>query len=61
MKLVDELNSKMFTRSKKDLFYAMDFMGLSEIMLSKIVDFYGFDRIEEYDHLESKMNTVSDF
>lgn len=61
MKLVDELNSKMFTRSKKDLFYAMDFMGLSEIMLSKIVDFYGLDKIEEYDHLEFKLNTVSDF
>lgn len=61
MKLMDELNSKMFTRSKKELFYAMDFMGLSEIMLSKIVDFYGFDKIEEYDCLESKTNTVSDF
>lgn len=61
LKLADELNSKMFTRSKKDLFYAMDFMGLSEVMLSKIVDFYGLDRIEEYDHNDSKINSVEDF
>ena len=61
LKLVDELNSKMFTRSKKDLFYAMDFMGLSEVMLSKIVDFYGLDRIEEYDRQNSNTNSVEDF
>ena len=61
LKLADELNSKMFTRSKKDLFYAMDFMGLSEVMLSKIVDFYSLDKIEEYDRQNSNTTSVEDF
>lgn len=46
VKLYDELNAKVFTRSKKDLLAATNFVGISEKLINKIVDFYGFDNIE---------------
>ena len=42
-KLEDELKNKVFTRSKKELFASLNFRGLSETLLSQIVDFYGLD------------------
>ena len=45
VKLFEELQTKVFTRSKKELFAAMNFKGLSETLISRIVDFYGFDNI----------------
>lgn len=47
VKLYDELLTKVFTRSKKDLLAATNFNGLAEINISKIVDFYGFENIEQ--------------
>lgn len=44
-KLYDELAAKVFTRSRKDLLAATNFTGLSEKLIRKIVDFYGFDNI----------------
>jgi NAD-dependent DNA ligase len=43
----------VFTRSKQELLAAMQFTGLSEILINKIVDFYGFENIEnnKYDGL----------
>lgn len=46
-KLYDELAAKVFTRSRKDLLAATNFTGLSEKLVGKIVDFYGFDNIEK--------------
>ena len=46
-KLYDELAAKVFTRSRKDLLAATNFTGLSEKLVGKIVDFYGFDSIEK--------------
>jgi len=46
-KLAEELKSKVFTRSKKDLLSALNFRGLSETLISRIVDFYGWDAIED--------------
>ena len=40
-----ELMEKMFTKTKRDLLAAMNFIGLSTILINKIVDFYGFDDI----------------
>lgn len=43
--LFDELNSKVFTKSRKELLAAMNFNGIGETLVNKIVDFYGFDNI----------------
>lgn len=45
VKLYEELLTKVFTRSRQDLLSAMNFRGLSETLINKIVDFYGFDNI----------------
>lgn len=45
VKLYDELNEKVFTKSRKDLLAAMNFNGIGETIVNKIVDFYGFDNI----------------
>lgn len=47
VKLFDELNEKVFTKSRQDLLAAMNFNGLAEKQVNKIVDFYGFDNIEK--------------
>jgi len=44
-KLNEELLEKVFTKSKQELLAAMNFHGLSETLINKIVDFYGFDNI----------------
>lgn len=51
VKLYDELQLKIFSRSKKELLAAMNFNGLAETSINKIVEFYGFDNIlaERYD------------
>jgi len=46
LKLMDELNSKLFTLPAKNLFCAMNFKGLSEILLNKIIDWCGWLFIE---------------
>lgn len=47
IKLEDELKSKMFNVSKQKLLTALNFTGLAEIQLNKIIDFYGYDNIVE--------------
>ena len=53
VKFYDDLLLNVFTRSKQELLAAMQFTGLSEILINKIVDFYGFENIEnnKYDGL----------
>lgn len=46
-KFYDELLLKLFTRSKQELLAATQFNGLSEILVNKIVDFYGLENIEQ--------------
>lgn len=45
-KLYDELMVKMFTQPKEKLLGAMNFVGLSEVLIGKIVSQYGFSMIE---------------
>ena len=46
IKLYDELYNKVFSQSKEKLLTAMNFIGLSEILIGKIIDHYGYDLIE---------------
>ena len=46
VKLYDELLKNVFTKSKQELLAATNFIGLSETLINKIVDFYGFENIE---------------
>ena len=46
VKLYDELYSKVFSQSKEKLIGAMNFVGLSEVLIAKIIDHYGYDAIE---------------
>jgi DNA ligase (NAD+) len=46
VKLYDELYSKVFSQSKSKLLTAMNFVGLAEISINKIIDHYGYDTIE---------------
>lgn len=46
VKLEKEIYNKIFTQPKEKLFCAMNFNGLSEILLNKIVEFVGFEDIE---------------
>lgn len=46
VKLYDELLKHVFTKSKQELLAATNFIGLSEKLINKIVDFYGFENIE---------------
>ena len=45
-KFYEELESKFFNCPEEKLFLAMPFKGLSEILLGKIVDFYGVEFIK---------------
>lgn len=47
VKLYDELNSKVFTKSKQELLAAMNFCGVGETIVNKIVDFYGYENVEK--------------
>ena len=46
VKLSEELNAKLFTLPAKNLFCAMNFKGLSEILLNKIIDWCSWTFIE---------------
>lgn len=46
VKLYDEIYSKVFSQSKSRLLTAMNFVGLSETLITKIIDHYGYDNIE---------------
>lgn len=46
IKLYDELYSKVFSRSKIDILSSMNFVGLAETSIKKIIDFYGLDVVE---------------
>ena len=46
VKLYDELYAKVFSQSKEKLLSAMNFIGLSETLIGKIVSFYGIEAIE---------------
>ena len=58
VKLYDELYAKVFSQSKEKIFCAMNFVGLSEISLGKIVDHYGIDAIEN-DDFTTNVKTTS--
>ena len=45
--LYREINKNVFTKSKEDIFKALNFKGLADTLLSKIIDFYGFDTIND--------------
>lgn len=45
-KLADELEAKVFVRDRQKLLAAMNFDGLGETLVNKIVDFYGYDNIK---------------
>lgn len=45
-KLADELEAKVFVRDRQELLAAMNFDGLGETLVNKIVDFYGYDNIK---------------
>ena len=47
VKLYEELNSKVFTKSKQELLAAMNFCGVGETIVNKIVDFYGYENVEK--------------
>lgn len=46
LKLMAELDSKLFTLPARNLFCAMNFKGLSEILLNKIIDWCGWELVE---------------
>lgn len=46
VKLYDELYAKVFSQSKEKLLGAMNFVGLSEKLIDKIVSHYGYDAVE---------------
>lgn len=50
-KLYDDMKSKMFTASRKDLLMATDFEGISTKILNKIFDFYGFENAIRHTNL----------
>ena len=57
VKLYDELYSKVFSQSKSKLLAAMNFVGLAEISINKIIDHYGYDTIENnFDYETAKMS-----
>jgi len=43
--LWNELKMKVFTRSRQELFAALNFRGLGETLINRIVDFYGMDNV----------------
>jgi DNA ligase (NAD+) len=45
--LYREINKNVFTKSQEDIFKALNFRGLADTLLSKIIDFYGFDNINK--------------
>jgi len=49
-----DLAGKLFSASRETLFKAMNFQGLAEKMLSKILDFYGLDAVEAWDRDPSR-------
>lgn len=55
VKLQDELQTKMFTRSAIDLFSLLDIKDLSENLQKKIIDFYGWEFVSD------KTKTYNDF
>lgn len=46
VKLYDELYAKVFSQSKEKLLGAMNFVGLSETLIDKIVSYYGYSLVE---------------
>lgn len=50
-KLYSDLKEKMFSRSKRDLFLATNFEGISKKILNKIFDFYGFEAALKHENL----------
>ena len=46
VKLYDELYAKVFSQSKEKLLGAMNFVGLSETLIDKIVSHYGYSLVE---------------
>lgn len=51
VKLYDELLEKVFTKSKQELLAATNFNGISETIINKIVDYYGFENIENNNYI----------
>lgn len=60
VKLYDELASKVFTRSKEELLAATDFCGLSETLINKIVNHYGYDNIQAGQYSKGLPSGVGD-
>lgn len=61
LKLDNELKTKMFTLPAKTLFCAMNFKGLSEILLNKIIDWCGWEMVEQHAHDADFLDKLYDF
>ena len=66
VKLFDELYSKVFSQSREKLLGAMNFVGLSETLIDKIVSHYGYELVssskfkdEAYKSLPAGIGTVT--
>lgn len=57
VKLFNEIKNNVFTKSKEELLSALNFQGLSEILINKIIDFYGYDTIEnKFEYVDLTVN-----
>ena len=61
IKLISELDSKLFTLPARNLFCAMNFSGLSETLLNKIIDWCGWELVETGINSGSFEKTIRDF
>lgn len=58
VKLYDELYAKVFSQSKEKLLCAMNFVGLSEILVGKIINHYGIAAVMEPGFTGKDTNTL---
>lgn len=59
-KLYDELYAKVFSQSKEKLLGAMNFVGLSETSISKIVSHYGYSLVESSSFKDEAYKSLPD-
>lgn len=58
--LDNELMKNVYSKTREQLFCAMDFEGLSETLLQKILDFYTLDKIVNFAEVPTS-TTITDF
>lgn len=60
VKLFDELYAKVFSQSKEKLLGAMNFVGLSETLIGKIVSHYGYDTVSSSSFADEAFKSLPD-